>query len=162
MDSDDGSQAVLLLDRAAAGDVDAWGTLLARHQERLAAVASSRLDPRLRGRFDAADVIQEVFIAATSRRAEFFQQSTQSLYLWLRWMVGNMLLELHRHHLGAQMRDPKREVSGGRAGRRRPGRHDSRRAGGRVHRRRHGAGDGGGTRGRLGKTQPGAGAHGRD
>jgi RNA polymerase sigma-70 factor (ECF subfamily) len=52
-------------------------------------------------------------IAATARRAEFFQQSAQPLFLWLRWMVGNTLLELHRHHLGVQMRDPRREVSPG-------------------------------------------------
>jgi RNA polymerase sigma-70 factor (ECF subfamily) len=57
--------------------------------------------------------MQETFIAATARRAEFFQQSSQLLFLWLRWMVGNTLLELHRHHLGAQMRDAKREVHSG-------------------------------------------------
>jgi RNA polymerase sigma-70 factor, ECF subfamily len=29
----------------------------------------------------------------------------------LRWIVGNTLLELHRHHLGAQIRDARRELS---------------------------------------------------
>jgi RNA polymerase sigma-70 factor (ECF subfamily) len=103
----------LLLARAAAGDVAAWGALLAQHQDRLLDVITFRLDPRLRGRIDAADVMQETFISATARRAEFFQQSSQPLFLWLRWMVGNTLLELHRHHLGAQMRDVKREVHSG-------------------------------------------------
>lgn len=77
-------------------------------------MVSFRLDPRLRGRVDAADVMQEAFIAATTRREEFFGQSAQPLFLWLRWMVGNTLLELHRHHLGAQMRDAGREQSSGR------------------------------------------------
>ena len=104
----------LLLDRAAGGDADAWGALLARHKERLQCVASFRLYPRLRGRIDAADVMQEVFVAATARRAEFFRQSAQPLFLWLRWMVGNTLLELNRHHLGARMRAARREVSSGR------------------------------------------------
>jgi RNA polymerase sigma-70 factor (ECF subfamily) len=99
-----------LLARASGGDLDAWGALLARYQERLLGVVSFRLDPRLRGRIDAADVLQETFIAATARRAEFFAQSAQPLFLWLRWMVGNTLLELHRHHLGAQMRDARREI----------------------------------------------------
>ena len=99
--------------RAAGGDVDAWGALLERNQARLQSVISFRLDPRLRGRLDAADVMQDAFIAATARRAEFFGQSSQSLFLWLRWMVGNTLLELHRHHLGIQMRDVKRERSAG-------------------------------------------------
>jgi RNA polymerase sigma-70 factor, ECF subfamily len=114
--ADDGPETPLLLSRAAGGDTRAWGALLARHQERLAAVVSFRLDPRLRGRVDAADVVQEAFVAATQRRAEFFGQSTQPLFLWLRWMVSNTLLELHRHHLGTRMRDARREVASGRPG----------------------------------------------
>ena len=111
MDAQEPSEAVLLLNRAAGGDVDAWGALLALHQERLRFAVAFRLDPRLRGRVDPADVTQEAFVAATLRRAEFFGQSAQSLFLWLRWIVANTLLELHRHHLGAQIRDASREVS---------------------------------------------------
>src|SRR5687768_6151869 len=110
MIAQDGPDAAVLLTRAAGGDIDAWGALLARHRSRLECVVSFRLDPRLRGRVDAADVMQEAFIAATERRGEFFRQSEQPLFLWLRWMVGNTLLELHRHHLGAQMRDARREA----------------------------------------------------
>lgn len=113
MRADDTPEA-LLLGRAAGGDMDSWGALLARHQERLVGVIAFRLDSRVRGRIDAADVLQETFISATARRAEFFQQSSQPLFLWLRWMVGNTLLELHRHHLGAQMRDARREMQLGR------------------------------------------------
>lgn len=105
-----------LLVRAAGGDGDAWGSLLERHQQRLQGVVSFRLNPRLRGRVDAADVMQEAFLTATARRADFFGQSEQSLFLWLRWIVGNTLLEVHRHHLGVKMRDARREVSSGRAG----------------------------------------------
>lgn len=114
MNTEDTPETVSLLSRAAGGDMDAWGSLLALHQERLQCVVSFRLDPRLRGRIDQADVVQETFVAATARRAEFFRQSTQSLFLWLRWMVGNTLLELHRHHLGARKRDARREISSGR------------------------------------------------
>ena len=115
-------EAALLLDRAAGGDVDAWGALLALHQERLRFAVAFRLDPRLRGRVDPADVTQDAFVAATLRRAEFFGQSAQSLFLWLRWIVANTLLELHRHHLGAQIRDAAREVPA----RRRSGADDTR------------------------------------
>ena len=111
MNADGGPELTLLLDRAAGGDAEAWGALLARHQERLQCVLAFRLDPRLRGRLDAADVIQEAFIVATARRADFFGQSSQPLFLWLRWVVGNTLLELQRHHLGTQKRDAAREVS---------------------------------------------------
>jgi RNA polymerase sigma-70 factor (ECF subfamily) len=116
MNWDAGPDPASLLSRAAAGDAEAWGALLARHQDRLTSVICFRLDPRLRGRVDAADVLQEVFVAATARRGEFFAQTTQQpLFLWLRWMAGNTLLELHRHHLGFQMRDVRREAAAGQA-----------------------------------------------
>jgi RNA polymerase sigma-70 factor, ECF subfamily len=114
MNAEVAAEEALLLHRAAEGDVDAWGALLARHHERLQNGVSFRLDLRLRGRIDASDVMQDAYIAATARRAEFFQQSSQPLFLWLRWMVGNTLLELHRYHLDAQMRDARREVASGR------------------------------------------------
>ena len=110
MDAQDSPDADRLMARAADGDADAWGALLARHQQRLQCVAAFRLDTRLRGRVDAADVMQEAYAAATARQAEFFGQSVQPLFLWLRWVVGNTLLELRRHHLGAQMRDARRET----------------------------------------------------
>jgi RNA polymerase sigma-70 factor (ECF subfamily) len=87
----------------------AWGRLLKQHQQRLECIISFRVDPRLRRRIDVADVIQEALMAATQRRAEFFAQSSQSLFLWLRWMAGNTLLQLHRHHLGVKMRDARRD-----------------------------------------------------
>ena len=112
--SDEPPKTEALLARAAAGDGAAWGHLLSAHQERLSGIVAFRMHSRLRGRIDAGDVIQDAFIAATERRAEFFNQSGQSLFLWLRWMVANKLLELHRHHLGVQMRDAKREMQVGR------------------------------------------------
>ena len=115
MSAADEPELASLMARAAGGDRDAWGALLARQQQRLQAVVSFRLDPRLRGRVDAADVMQEAFITATARRAEFFE-SAQPLFLWLRWIVGNTLLELHRHHLGVQMRDARRENQPGGGG----------------------------------------------
>jgi RNA polymerase sigma-70 factor (ECF subfamily) len=84
MHSEDAPKEAWLLDRAAGGEVDAWGALLVLHQERLKSIVAFRLDPRLRGRIDAADVMQEAFIAATTRREEFFRQSAQPLFLWLR------------------------------------------------------------------------------
>jgi RNA polymerase sigma-70 factor, ECF subfamily len=114
MNTDTGRDAASLLERAASGDLAAWGALLEQHQQRLVGAVAFRLDPRLRGRIDAADVIQDAMIAATDRRADFFGQSEQPLFLWLRWIVGNALLDVHRHHFGAQKRDARREVSSGR------------------------------------------------
>jgi RNA polymerase sigma-70 factor (ECF subfamily) len=70
-----------------------------------------RLDQRLQGRIDASDVIQEAFLEASTRLAEYVQQPTMPFFLWLRFLTGQKLVELHRHHLGAQMRDASREIS---------------------------------------------------
>ena len=113
-----------LLDRAASGDPAAWGALLASHEERLTRVVAFRMDPRLRGRVDAADVVQEAFVEASAHRDDYFRLRAASapLFLWLRGVVGNKLLEVHRHHLGTHMRDAKREQPMDAPGR--PGRPD--------------------------------------
>jgi DNA-directed RNA polymerase specialized sigma24 family protein len=68
MNAEHAAEEALLLSRAAGGDMNAWGALLIMQQERLKNVATFRLDPRLRGRIDAADVMQEAFMAAPARR----------------------------------------------------------------------------------------------
>jgi RNA polymerase sigma-70 factor (ECF subfamily) len=100
-----------LLRRATAGDQDTWGALLTRHEERLRRMAAFRMDQRLQGRIDPLDVIQEAYLEATEHRAEYLRQPALPFFLWLRGIVGNKLRELHRHHLGTQMRDAGREVS---------------------------------------------------
>jgi RNA polymerase sigma-70 factor (ECF subfamily) len=88
-----------------------WGKLLERHRKRLRRMIALRLDLRLQGRLDASDVIQEAFLEATTRLPEYLRQPSMSFFLWLRFLTGQKRMELHRHHLGAQMRDAGREVS---------------------------------------------------
>jgi RNA polymerase sigma-70 factor (ECF subfamily) len=100
-----------LLHQAAQGDAQQWGALLQRHRQRLRRMVALRLDQRLQGRLDASDVIQEAFLEASARLPEYVQQPTMPFFLWLRFLTGQKLLELHRHHLGTRMRDVSREVS---------------------------------------------------
>ena len=99
-----------LLARAAGGDRQAWGALLTAQHERLLRMAAFRLDPRLRGRIDAADIVQDAFVEAAEHQAEYFRTPHVSLFLWLRGVVGNKLLEVHRHYFDTHKRDAKREV----------------------------------------------------
>lgn len=99
-----------LLACAAAGDDAAWGDLLTAHQKRLMRMVAFRMDPRLRGRIDAADILQEAFVEASEHRSNFFRGPVIPLFLWLRRVVSNKLLEVTRYHLGTQMRDAKREL----------------------------------------------------
>ena len=100
-----------LLERAASGDADAWGTLLTEHEDRLRRMVSFRLDTRLQGRVDAADIVQEAYLAAATHREDYFRHAPLPLYLWLRGIVSNKLLEIHRHHLGTGMRDAGRDLA---------------------------------------------------
>ena len=53
-----------------------------------------RMDPRLRGRIDAADVVQEAFVEASAHREDYFRAPAVPLFLWLRGVVSNKLLEV--------------------------------------------------------------------
>ncbi len=71
--SDEPLKTEQLLAQATAGDGAAWGSLLTAEQERLIRMVAFRMDPRLRGRIDAADVVQEAFAQASAHRADFFR-----------------------------------------------------------------------------------------
>jgi RNA polymerase sigma-70 factor (ECF subfamily) len=105
------SETDRLLHQAADGDEQSWSALLGRHAERLRRMVAFRLDQRLQGRIDASDVLQETYLEAWKCLAGYLQDPAMPFFLWLRGIAGNKLRELHRHHLGAQMRDAGREVS---------------------------------------------------
>ncbi len=100
-----------LLDRAAAGDAASLGLLLEQYRSRLRRMVGLRLDPRLQGRVDTSDVIQEAFIDASRRLPDYVREPKAPFFLWLRFLTGQKLLELRRRHLGAEVRDAGREVS---------------------------------------------------
>ena len=54
-----------LLDLVRDGDDLATGRLLERHRDALHRMAEMRLDPKIRQRIDASDIIQEVMIEQT-------------------------------------------------------------------------------------------------
>lgn len=100
-----------LLERASGGDSGALGELLEQHRARLTRVISFRMDDRLRGRIDPADVVQEAFLVATTRFPEYLKDRKMPFFVWLRFITVQKLCELHRHHLGTKARDVSREVS---------------------------------------------------
>jgi RNA polymerase sigma-70 factor (ECF subfamily) len=100
-----------LIERARSGDRAALNDLLARHRGRLCRMVEIRLDSRLQARLDASDVVQEAYVDVTTRLEEYLRDPKLPLFLWLRLVVGERLVRLHRHHLGTQMRDAGREVS---------------------------------------------------
>ena len=100
-----------LLRQAVAGDAASWGATVEVHRHRLRRMVALRLDPRLQGRIDASDVVQETFLEAAGRLADYLQNPTMPFFLWLRFLAGQKLVTMHRHHFGVKMRDAGREVS---------------------------------------------------
>lgn len=109
--ADNSGETVALLERARTGDRAALTVLFTRHRERLCRLVEMRLDRRLQARIDASDVIQEAYLEVAARLQDYFRSPSLPFFLWLRLVVGEQLTNLHRQHLGTQMRDAGREVS---------------------------------------------------
>ncbi len=98
-----------LVNRVMHGDREALGILFAMHRDRLWRIVKFRLDHRLVGRIDADDVLQEAYLAAEQRLEHFLSDSPQGFFIWLRLIVNQTLIDLHRRHLGTKARDASRE-----------------------------------------------------
>jgi RNA polymerase sigma-70 factor (ECF subfamily) len=107
----DSSATISLLVQAGGGDQNAIAALFARHHDRLEQMVRLRMDRRLQGRIDPADVLQETFMEAVRRVGEFAREPSTSVYLWLRCLTAQKLIDLTRRHLGAKMRDAGQEIS---------------------------------------------------
>ncbi len=100
-----------LLDAARNGDEGALAVLVERHRNRLECMVQLRMDRRLQGRVDPADVVQEAYLAVRLKFAHYIADPGQPFFLWLRLEVGQKLLDVHRFHLSTKMRDAGQEVS---------------------------------------------------
>jgi RNA polymerase sigma-70 factor (ECF subfamily) len=100
-----------LLGGARAGDRQAIEELFTRHRPYLHRLVEVRLDPQLRPRVDASDVVQEAQLEAARRLECYLQEPALPFHLWLRRLTYERLLMLRRFHLGAARRSLGREVA---------------------------------------------------
>jgi RNA polymerase sigma-70 factor, ECF subfamily len=107
----DASETDDLLRRAGAGEEQARAELFEHYRGRLRQMVRLRLDRRLSGRLDPSDVLQEAYFDFARRFPEYAANPAVPFYLWLRSLTGQKLIDLHRRHLGAKMRDAGQEVS---------------------------------------------------
>lgn len=83
---------------------------LSLYAERLERIIDLRLDPRLSGRVDASDVLQEAYLEACKRLPRYLAEPRVSVFVWLRGVSLDTLIHVHRRHL-ADMRHAGRDVS---------------------------------------------------
>ncbi len=93
------------------GDGTAMAELFDHFRPRLRRMVEVRIDPRLNGRVDASDVLQETFLDVVQGAKDYAKHDDFPFFLWLRLMTGRRLMNTHRQHLGAQKRNAALEVN---------------------------------------------------
>ncbi len=82
---------------------------MALHHDRLLRLIQFRLSTHLAGRIDPEDIFQESWLAASQRLPFFLENENLSIFVWLRMIVTQTMVDMERKHLGTQKRDPFRE-----------------------------------------------------
>jgi len=108
---EDQSDEAELSRRAASGDSAAMAALFSRYRTKLKVMVRLRLDRRLQGRVDPSDILQETYLDASQRMAQYANQPGLPFFLWLRFLTAQRMLITYRQHLGTKMRDANVEVS---------------------------------------------------
>src|SRR6185503_10965074 len=92
-----------LLDRAKAGDADAYNRLFALAADRLLLFIRLRLGEALRAKLDSMDVLQEAYLEAHRHLARFEHREDGAFARWLCRIAENRIRGLADHH-GAKKR----------------------------------------------------------
>jgi RNA polymerase sigma-70 factor (ECF subfamily) len=100
-----------MLQRLREKDRQALAELFELQRPRLARMVRFRMDRRLAARVDADDILQEAFLNAADRIEHWLVDPTRSLFVWFRLIASQTLIDVHRRHIGAEMRDAGREIS---------------------------------------------------
>ncbi len=108
MDSGASSPQHLLV-LARAGDRLSLGQLLELYRGYLSLMARLHIGRRLQGKADAADLVQETFLAAHQNWEQFRGTTERELLRWLRRILAARLADLMRRYLGTQRRDVRLE-----------------------------------------------------
>lgn len=96
--------------RLVSGGEAALAELFLEYRERLERMVEFRLDPRIRGRLDASDVVQEAFFEISRRLPEYVQHPAVSPFVWMRQRTLQTMIDLQRKHF-RDKRSPLRESS---------------------------------------------------
>lgn len=100
-----------LLAQARDGDQQAREELFAGHRDYLCRLVELRLDPRLRARVDASDIVQDAQLEAVRRLGAYLDQPEPMPFrLWLRQIACDYTLKAWRRHLGTARRGIGREI----------------------------------------------------
>ena len=95
----DGAADERLEQQLRGGEDDVLGALFESYRAQLTRMVTFRLDPRLVGRIDADDVLQDAFVEA-EKRLGAFRGDDKPFLVWIRLITQQTMINLHRRHLG--------------------------------------------------------------
>jgi RNA polymerase sigma-70 factor (ECF subfamily) len=98
--------------RLTSGGAETLADLFSSYRGMLERMIEFRLDPRVRGRLDAADVIQEAYLEIARRLPEYLAKPLVSPFVWMRQLAFQTLVDLQRGHF-REKRSPLREAASG-------------------------------------------------
>jgi RNA polymerase sigma-70 factor (ECF subfamily) len=104
LDRPDPDETERLLGQLSPSDRRPLNRLLALHRGFLRKAVELRLDPRLRARVDASDVVQEAQFEAARRIDDYLKRRPMPFHLWLQKTAYENLLRLRRQHIQAACR----------------------------------------------------------
>jgi len=87
-------------------------TEFTKYRESLWQAVYFRLDYRLAGRVDPDDVLQEAWLDANNRLKQYVsERGSWSMIVWIRVILKQTLVNVHRRHFSSKKRDVSREVT---------------------------------------------------
>ncbi len=86
-------------------------SLLSLARPRLLRLVALRMSNRMGRRLDAEDIVQETLVTAARRFDEFKANRRVPVFVWLRGLAIERIIEANRQHLGAAKRSLRREES---------------------------------------------------
>lgn len=104
-------QGTELINQLRSGGEQAVAELFACYRDRLLRTVALRLDARLLSKVDCDDILQESYVTAARRIGDYLAQPTVPVFVWLRQITLQVLIDTHRRFFHAQMRDVRQEVS---------------------------------------------------
>ena len=81
------------------------------HRDKLQRMIAFRLDTRIIGKVDCDDILQDAFVEASRRIGDYLDRPSVPVYIWIRQITMQVLIDTHRRYLGAKMRDARQEVT---------------------------------------------------
>jgi RNA polymerase sigma-70 factor (ECF subfamily) len=109
--ADPATDAARWLPEARAGSREALGQALEACRRYLLLIADRELDPALRAKGGASDLVQQTFLEAQRDFGRFQGDSEEELLAWLRQLLRHNLADFTRSYRGTDKRLVGREVS---------------------------------------------------